>query len=57
MTAAVSLKNVVKRYKRGAQTVEVLHHLDLEVPQGEPESDHLNNCEDRQRDQAPAPQR
>jgi putative ABC transport system ATP-binding protein len=35
MTSIVSLKNVVKRYKRGKQSVEVLHGLDLEVPQGE----------------------
>src|SRR5471030_1159380 len=35
MTAAVSLRNVVKRYIRGKQSVEVLHHLDLEIPQGE----------------------
>jgi putative ABC transport system ATP-binding protein len=33
--AAVSLRNVVKRYIRGKQSVEVLHHLDLEIPQGE----------------------
>jgi putative ABC transport system ATP-binding protein len=35
MTAAVSLRNVVKTYVRGKQSVEVLHHLDLEIPQGE----------------------
>src|SRR5271168_2596997 len=35
MPAAVSLRNVVKRYIRGKQAVEVLHHLDLEIPQGE----------------------
>jgi putative ABC transport system ATP-binding protein len=35
MTAVVSLKNVVKRYTRGKQQVEVLHHLDLEVQSGE----------------------
>jgi len=35
MTAAVSLRNVVKLYTRGKQSVEVLHHLDLEIPQGE----------------------
>jgi putative ABC transport system ATP-binding protein len=31
----VSLKNIVKRYTRGKQSVEVLHALNLEVPQGE----------------------
>ncbi len=35
MTAAVSLRNVVKRYIRGKQSVEVLHQLNLEIPQGE----------------------
>src|SRR5580704_18046690 len=35
MTALVSLRNVVKRYVRGNQTIEVLHHLDLEIPQGD----------------------
>jgi putative ABC transport system ATP-binding protein len=35
MTAIVSLKNVVKRYQRGKQHVEVLHGLNMEVPQGE----------------------
>ena len=35
MTSAVSLKNVVKRYMRGKQSVEVLHGLDLEIPAGE----------------------
>jgi len=35
MTAVVSLKNVVKRYTRGKQQVEVLHHLNLEVQGGE----------------------
>ncbi len=35
MTAVVSLRNVVKRYKRGKQSVEVLHQLNLEIPQGE----------------------
>ena len=32
---SVSLKNVVKRYKRGKQQVEVLHSLNLEVEAGE----------------------
>jgi putative ABC transport system ATP-binding protein len=35
MTSAVSLKNIVKRYMRGKQSVEVLHGLDLEIPAGE----------------------
>jgi putative ABC transport system ATP-binding protein len=35
MTAVVSLQNVVKRYTRGRQSVEVLHALDLEVQAGE----------------------
>jgi len=35
MTSIVSLRNVVKRYQRGTQVVEVLHSLDLEIPQGE----------------------
>jgi putative ABC transport system ATP-binding protein len=35
MTAAVELKGVIKCYKRGKQSVEVLHELDLDVPAGE----------------------
>jgi putative ABC transport system ATP-binding protein len=35
MTAMVSLKNVVKTYTRGKQMVEVLHHLDLQVADGD----------------------
>jgi putative ABC transport system ATP-binding protein len=35
MTAVVTLRNVVKRYTRGKQAVEVLHSLDLDVPAGE----------------------
>jgi putative ABC transport system ATP-binding protein len=35
MSAAVSLRNVVKRYRRGQQRIEVLHGLDLEVQSGE----------------------
>ena len=35
MTAVVSLKNVVKRYTRGKQQVEVLHHVDLAVRRGD----------------------
>jgi putative ABC transport system ATP-binding protein len=33
--AAVTLRNVIKRYRRGRETVEVLHNLSLEVPEGE----------------------
>src|SRR5271154_3323688 len=35
MDPLVSLKGVSKRYKRGRETVEVLHNLDLEVQAGE----------------------
>ncbi|MGH8228621.1 MAG: ABC transporter ATP-binding protein [Steroidobacteraceae bacterium] len=35
MESVVSLHNVVKRYTRGKQTIEVLHELDLTVPKGE----------------------
>jgi len=35
MSSVVSLKNVVKTYVRGKQAVEVLHHLNLEIPEGE----------------------
>src|SRR6201995_5797357 len=35
MASAVSLKHVVKSYRRGREKVEVLHALDLEVPEGE----------------------
>jgi putative ABC transport system ATP-binding protein len=35
MTTLVSVKNVVKRYTRGKQKVEVLHHLNLEIAEGE----------------------
>jgi putative ABC transport system ATP-binding protein len=35
MAAVVSLKNVVKRYTRGKQQVEVLHSLDLTVESGD----------------------
>jgi putative ABC transport system ATP-binding protein len=35
MDPLISLKGVVKSYKRGRQTVEVLHNLDLEVQPGE----------------------
>jgi putative ABC transport system ATP-binding protein len=35
MAAAVSLRNVVKRYTRGKQSIEVLHQLNLEIEDGE----------------------
>jgi putative ABC transport system ATP-binding protein len=35
MAAVVSLKHVIKRYRRGRQVIEVLHNLDLEVDAGE----------------------
>jgi putative ABC transport system ATP-binding protein len=35
MQPLISLKGVVKSYRRGRQTVEVLHNLDLEVEAGE----------------------
>jgi putative ABC transport system ATP-binding protein len=35
MEALVVLKQVVKRYRRGRQVLEVLHNLDLEVAAGE----------------------
>jgi len=35
MSTLVSLNNVVKRYRRGKQTVEVLHGVNLAVEQGE----------------------
>jgi putative ABC transport system ATP-binding protein len=35
MPAIVSLHNVVKTYTRGKQKVEVLHHLSLEIAQGD----------------------
>ena len=33
--AAVELRNVIKRYRRGREFVEVLHDLSLDVPDGE----------------------
>ena len=33
--AIASLKNIVKRYTRGKQNIEVLHSLNLEIPPGE----------------------
>ena len=35
MTAIVTLKNVLKRYRRGKEQVEVLHALDLEIAEGD----------------------
>ncbi|MGO9935220.1 MAG: ABC transporter ATP-binding protein [Steroidobacteraceae bacterium] len=35
MSTLVSLRNVVKRYKRGKQSVEVLHGVNLNIEQGE----------------------
>jgi putative ABC transport system ATP-binding protein len=35
MTTMVSLRNIVKTYTRGKQAVEVLHHLDLQVAEGD----------------------
>lgn len=35
MTQAISLVDVVKRYQRGKESVEVLHGLDLDVAEGE----------------------
>ncbi|HEU4625601.1 MAG TPA: ABC transporter ATP-binding protein [Steroidobacteraceae bacterium] len=35
MTTLVSVKNVVKRYTRGRQKVEVLHRLNLDIEAGE----------------------
>ena len=32
---AVSLRHIVKRYRRGRESVEVLHHLDLDIAAGE----------------------
>ena len=35
MAAAISLVDVVKRYRRGSQSIEVLHSLNLEITEGE----------------------
>ena len=35
MSKAVSLVDVVKRYRRGKESVEVLHHLNLDIGEGE----------------------
>ena len=35
MSSAISLRQVVKNYKRGKESVQVLHGLSLEIPEGE----------------------
>jgi putative ABC transport system ATP-binding protein len=35
MKELVELRNISKVYERGTQTVEVLHHVDLDIPQGD----------------------
>ena len=35
MSSAISLRNVVKQYRRGKESVAVLHGLNLEIPVGE----------------------
>lgn len=35
MSAAISLRNVSKHYRRGKESVEVLHSLNLDIPEGE----------------------
>jgi len=35
MSAAISLRNVVKTYRRGKESVPVLHELSLEIPAGQ----------------------
>ena len=35
MSPAISLRQVVKNYRRGKESVAVLHGLNLEIPQGE----------------------
>jgi putative ABC transport system ATP-binding protein len=35
MSSAVLLRNVIKNYRRGKESVEVLHGLNLDIPQGE----------------------
>jgi putative ABC transport system ATP-binding protein len=35
MSSAVSLRQVVKHYRRGRESVEVLHGLSLDIPEGE----------------------
>ena len=35
MSPAIALRNVVKNYRRGKESVQVLHGLNLEIPEGE----------------------
>src|SRR6201995_709094 len=35
MSSAVSLRHVIKHYRRGKEAVPVLHGLNLEIPEGE----------------------
>jgi putative ABC transport system ATP-binding protein len=35
MPSDISCKNIVKRYRRGGERIEVLHHLDLDVSGGD----------------------
>jgi putative ABC transport system ATP-binding protein len=35
MSSAISLRQIVKHYRRGKESVEVLHGLSLEIPEGE----------------------
>src|ERR1700742_4215556 len=35
MSSAVSLRGVIKNYRRGHESVEVLHGLNVEIPEGE----------------------
>lgn len=35
MTALVQIRGVSKVYRRGRQAVEVLHHVDLDIPEGD----------------------
>src|ERR1700709_117857 len=35
MSSAISLRQVIKNYRRGKESVQVLHGLSLEIPEGE----------------------
>src|SRR5690554_7206948 len=35
MTTLVSIRNLTKSYRRGPETLEVLHGIDLDIPQGD----------------------
>jgi putative ABC transport system ATP-binding protein len=35
MSTLVRIRDLTKNYQRGSETVEVLHRLDLEIPQGD----------------------